>query len=58
MLPLMVGISLDFYLIARMILENNVLSILLSLALLLWFVTFWFLLPRLAGVRKPVGRQK
>jgi uncharacterized membrane protein len=58
MLPLMVGITLDFYLIARIILENNILSLLLSLALLLWFVTFWFLLPRLAGLRKPVRRQK
>lgn len=47
MLPLMIGITLDFYLIARLILENNILSILLSFALLLWFVTFWFLLPRI-----------
>ena len=58
MLPLMVGITLDFYLIARLILENNTLSLLLSLALLLWFVTFWFLLSRLAGLRKAVRRQK
>jgi hypothetical protein len=58
MLPLMVGITLDFYLIARLILENNTLSLLLSLVLLLWFVTFWFLLPRLAGLRKAVRRQK
>jgi uncharacterized membrane protein len=58
MLPLMVGITLDFYLIARLILENNTLSLLLSLALLLWFVTFWFLLSRLAGLRKAVRREK
>jgi hypothetical protein len=58
MLPLMVGISLDFYLIARLILENNIFSLVLSLALLIWFVTFWFLLPRLAGLRKTVRRQK
>ena len=56
MLPLMVGITLDFYLIARLILENNVLSLLLSFALLSWFVTFWFLLPRLKKPRKVVQR--
>ncbi len=54
MVPLMVGITLDFYLIARLILENNSLSLLLSLALLIWFVTFWFLLPRFRKFRKVV----
>jgi uncharacterized membrane protein len=52
MFPLMVGIILDFYLIARLILENNSLSLLLSLALLTWFVTFWFLLPRFRKFRR------
>jgi hypothetical protein len=52
MLPLMVGISLDFYLIARLILENNILSLLLSVALMIWFTTCWFLLPRLSRLRK------
>jgi hypothetical protein len=54
--PLMIGITLDFYLIARLILENNILSLLLSIALLIWFVTFWFLLPRLKKPRKAVRR--
>src|SRR5882762_9508194 len=58
MFPLMIGITLDFYLIARLILENNILSLVLSLALLIWFVTFWFLLPRLAGLLKLVRRPK
>ena len=52
MFPLMVGITLDFYLIARLILENNIFSLLLSIALLIWFVTFWFLLPRFRNLRK------
>jgi uncharacterized membrane protein len=52
MFPLMVGITLDFYLIARLILENNNLSFLLSLALLIWFFTFWFLLPRFRKFRR------
>lgn len=52
MFPLMVGITLDFYLIARLILEKNILSLLLSVALLIWFATFWFLLPRFGRLRK------
>jgi hypothetical protein len=56
MFPLMIGITLDFYLIAHLILENNILSLLLSLILLIWFVTFWFLLPRLKKPPK-VGRR-
>jgi uncharacterized membrane protein len=56
MFPLMIGITLDFYLIARLILENNFLSLLLSIALLIWFVTFWFLLPRLKKPRKLLRR--
>jgi uncharacterized membrane protein len=54
MFPLMIGITLDFYLIARLILENNLLCLLLSIALLIWFVTFWFLLPRFSRLRKSV----
>jgi uncharacterized membrane protein len=56
MFPLMIGISLDFYLIARLILENNIVSLLLSIALLIWFVIFWFLLPRLKKPPKVVRR--
>ena len=52
MLPLMVGITLDFYLIARLILENNIVSLVLSIALLIWFATFWFLLPRLKKLQR------
>ena len=54
MLPLMVGITLDFYLIARLILENNIVSLLLAIALLIWFATFWFLLPRLKKLQRLV----
>jgi uncharacterized membrane protein len=47
MFPLMLAISLDFYLIARLILNNTLTSLLLSTALLILFITLWFLLPRL-----------
>ena len=52
MFPLMVGICLDFYLIARLILNNQLLSLVLSIGLLLMFSTLWFLLPRLKILRK------
>jgi hypothetical protein len=52
MFPLMLGISLDFYLIARLILNNTLASILLSTALLILFTTLWFLLPRLSFLQK------
>jgi hypothetical protein len=51
---LMIGIALDFYLIGRLILESNILSLLLSAALMIWFTTFWFLLPRFSRLRKSV----
>jgi hypothetical protein len=51
MFPLMVGICLDFYLIARLILNSELLSLVLSLGLLFMFSTLWFLLPRLKILR-------
>ena len=52
MFPLMLGISFDFYLIARLILNNTMISILLSALLLILFATLWFLLPRLDYMQK------
>jgi len=47
MMPLMLGIGIDFYVIARVILANRWLSGLLALALVSFFASLWFLLPRL-----------
>src|SRR2546430_3771897 len=47
MIPLMLGIGIDFYVIARVILANRWLSALLALALVSLFASLWFLLPRL-----------
>ena len=44
---LMLGIGIDFYVIARVILANHWLSVLLALALVSLFASLWFLLPRL-----------
>jgi DMSO reductase anchor subunit len=45
MFPLMLGTCLDFYLIARLIVQSRILSLLLSLVLLGLFSTLWFFLP-------------
>lgn len=55
MFPLMLGISFDFYLVARLILNNTLLSLLLATLLLCVFSTLWFLFPRLPFLQKLVG---
>jgi Family of unknown function (DUF6328) len=52
MFPLMLGISLDFYLIAKLVLNDTVISLLLAILLLSVFATLWFLLPRLNYLKK------
>jgi hypothetical protein len=52
MFPLMLGISFDFYLISRLILNNTLISLLLSIVLMAVIVTLWFLLPRLGFLQK------
>lgn len=56
MLPLMVAICVDFYLIARMILLNAAMSLMGVCVLVIIFVLFWFMLPRAAGVRRWLAR--
>jgi hypothetical protein len=46
MYPLAVGISTDFYLIARIILQSTEIALILSLLLLAICSFFWFILPR------------
>ena len=47
MILLVLGIGIDFYVIARVILANRWLSMLLTLVVVSLFVYVWFLLPRL-----------
>jgi hypothetical protein len=54
MVPLMLGIGLDFYLIARLILAHTLLSLLLAIVLVGLFSTVWFLLPRLTPLQRLV----
>jgi Family of unknown function (DUF6328) len=55
MLPLALGITLDFYLVARIILESSW-SAILAAVLLLVFIGLWFGLPRLYAARRTRGR--
>jgi uncharacterized protein DUF6328 len=55
MLPLALGISLDFYLIARVILESAW-SAALAAGLLGIFVAIWFVLPRMYAARRARDR--
>jgi uncharacterized protein DUF6328 len=49
MVPLMLGISLDLFLLARLILHNVPLSATVAIGMLLVFFSFWYLLPWTAG---------
>jgi hypothetical protein len=44
--PLMLGIALDFYLIARIILGQTVLSLVLASVLFVFVTGLWFVFPR------------
>jgi hypothetical protein len=46
MLPLSIGISTDFYLITRVILQSPQIALILALLLLLIFCSLWFIFPR------------
>ena len=47
MFPLMIALCLDFYLIARLVLNRPLFSAVLSSLLLLVFAVLWFVFPRL-----------
>ena len=51
MFPLLLGICFDFYLIARLILNSGLMSLLLAAVLLFIFATLWFVLPRTRRAR-------
>jgi uncharacterized membrane protein len=54
MFPLMLGISFDFYLIAKLILNNTLISLVLSTFLLILISMLWFLFPRVRFLQKLV----
>ena len=56
MAPLVAGIGLDVYLIARLVLGSSSWAAVLSAGLVLFFVSCWFLFPQSARRRGPPGR--
>ncbi len=58
MAPLILGIGLDFYLIAHIILQNTVLSLILAGLLMAFFAAAWYVLPRLEPTRRMTGTQR
>lgn len=56
LIPLALGIGMDFYLIARIILRNAVLSLVLSVLLVIFFGVAWFMLPRVPALIRLTGK--
>ncbi len=57
MAPLLLGITLDFYLVASIVLQNRALSIVLAIILGLIFVGAWYVLPHIGALRRLTGRE-
>ena len=56
MFPLTAGASLDFYLIAQLVLRNRLVGALLAAILFVFFFTIWFLLPRVRFLQRMMYR--
>lgn len=57
MVPLALGICLDFYLVARLILGDGALVPILASALFGLFMVLWFLLPRVRALREAIAHE-
>jgi hypothetical protein len=53
MFPLLIGICIDFYLIARVITKSHPLALLFAFVVLIVFVMLWFVYPRRLIPEKP-----
>jgi hypothetical protein len=57
MAPLAISIGLDFYLISRIILNNVLFSLLLTLGLLILFIILWYFLPHSEALKRAFGAE-
>ncbi len=57
LVPLIVGIALDFYLLARLILIDRALSAFLAIVLAAIFVAAWYLLPHIGALQQITGKE-
>jgi hypothetical protein len=56
MFPLVAAICIEFYLLARLILHNTLLSVVFALILAVLFIVPWFLLPRIRSLQRLIQR--
>lgn len=56
MFPLMMAICVDVYLIATMIFQNRIWSLLVAMSLLGLFFMLWILLPRSIGIARSLAQ--
>ena len=54
MMPLALSISLDFYLVGRIIVGSKLISLLAALVFA-WFLALWFVLPRARGLQERIA---
>jgi uncharacterized BrkB/YihY/UPF0761 family membrane protein len=52
--PLALGISVDCYLLSRIIVGSRVVAV-LAAALFIFFSTLWYVLPRVRGLQEVIG---
>jgi hypothetical protein len=57
LVPLVLGISIDFYLVARLVRVDRALSILLAILLGLMFVVAWYVLPHWSVLHRFTGME-
>ena len=58
MIPLALSISIDVYLISRLILNDVLFSLLITLILLIIFIILWFVLPRSERLKAILGGER
>jgi len=58
MVPLVISVCLEFYLISRLILENVLISIIFSLGIFALFLLFWIGLPRMQWLQRLLGGKR
>ena len=56
MIALSFGLSIDFYLVGRIIVNGSLVPIVLALLLFMVFITLWFVLPRWRRLQQLLGR--
>ena len=57
MIPFAISICMEFYLISRIVLNDQVLSLIFSIGMLFLFLALWFGLPRMSAFHRLLARK-